>query len=326
MTWFLAWPAHAISHGLSPLYSTDLFHPGGVNLLANTAEVGLGVPLAPVTWLFGPIASLNVALTLSPALSALAMFVLLQRWVSWSPAAFLGGLLYGFSPFVLTALTDGHLMLGFAAVPPLIVACLDELLVRQRRRPVLVGVLLGVLVALQLFVGTEVLAIVAVTAGIAAVLLALAALLRLDRVRGRLRYGGIGLGAAAGTSALLLAYPTWFALAGPAHLSGGIWGPDSEISQFGTTLGQLTWPSAPSAQLLALAHRFGGYQAPTRSAVYFGIGLFAVLAAGVLVWHRDRRLWFFGAIGVLSAWLALGVQKGHWTPWRLFAGCPNWTT
>jgi len=323
MTWFLAWPAHALSHGLSPLYSTDLFHPGGVNLLANTAEVGLGVPLAPVTWLFGPIASLNVALTLSPALSALAMFVLLQRWVTWSPAAFLGGMLYGFSPFVLTALTDGHLMLGFAAVPPLIVACLDELLVRQRRRPVPVGVLLGVLVALQLFVGTEVLAIVAVTACIAAVLLVLAALLRLDAVRGRVRYGGIGLGAAAGTSALLLAYPTWFALAGPAHLSGGIWGPDSEISQFGTTLGQLTWPSAPSAQLLALAHRFGGYQAPTRSAVYFGIGLFAVLAAGVLVWHRDRRLWFFGAIGVLSAWLALGVQKGRWTPWRLFAGWPQ---
>ncbi len=323
MTWFLAWPAHAISHGLSPLYSTDLFHPGGVNLLANTAEVGLGVPLAPVTWLFGPIASLNVALTLSPALSALAMFVLLQRWVTWSPAAFLGGLLYGFSPFVLTALTDGHLMLGFAAIPPLIVACLDELLVRQRRRPVPVGVLLGVLVALQLFVGTEVLAIAAVTAGIAAVLLAVAALLRPDAVRGRLRYGTIGLGSAAGTSALLLAYPTWFALAGPAHLSGGIWGPDSEISQFGTTLGQLTWPSAPSAQLLALAHRFGGYQAPTRSAVYFGIGLFAVLGAGVLVWHRDRRLWFFGAIGVLSAWLALGVQKGHWTPWRLFAGWPQ---
>ncbi len=91
MTWFLAWPAHAISHGLSPLFSTDLFHPGGVNLLANTAEVGLGVLLAPVTWLSGPIASLNVALTLSPALSALAMFVLLRRWVSWWPAAFVGG-------------------------------------------------------------------------------------------------------------------------------------------------------------------------------------------------------------------------------------------
>jgi hypothetical protein len=100
-TWFLAWPAYAISHGLNPLYSTAMFHPAGVNLLSNTAEVGFGIVLAPVTWLFGPIATLNVALTLSPALSALAMFVLLRRWVSWSPAAFAGGLLYGFSPFVL---------------------------------------------------------------------------------------------------------------------------------------------------------------------------------------------------------------------------------
>ena len=71
-TWFLSWPAYAISHGLNPLYSTAMFHPTGVNLLANTGEVGIGVVLAPVTWIFGPVATLNVALTLSPTLSALA--------------------------------------------------------------------------------------------------------------------------------------------------------------------------------------------------------------------------------------------------------------
>src|SRR5271163_451776 len=81
-TWFLEWPAYALSHGTNPLYSTHLFHPGGINLLSNTAEVGLGIALAPVTWLFGPIATLNVALTLSPALSAFTMYVLLRRWVS----------------------------------------------------------------------------------------------------------------------------------------------------------------------------------------------------------------------------------------------------
>ena len=78
-TWFLSWPAYAISHGLNPLYSTAMFHPTGVNLLANTGEVGIGVVLAPVTWIFGPVATLNVALTLSPTLSALAMFVLKKK-------------------------------------------------------------------------------------------------------------------------------------------------------------------------------------------------------------------------------------------------------
>src|SRR5580704_18399876 len=121
-TWFLEWPAYALSHGHNPLYSTALFHPTGVNLLSNTAEVGIGVVLAPVTWLFGPVATLNVALLLAPALSALAMFILLRRWTSWAPAAFTGGLLYGFSPFILISLTDAHLMLGMAPVPPLIVA------------------------------------------------------------------------------------------------------------------------------------------------------------------------------------------------------------
>jgi hypothetical protein len=152
-TWFLEWPAYAISHGLNPLYSTAMFHPTGINLLSNTAEVGIGVVLAPVTWLFGPVATLNVALTLSPFLSALAMYALLRRWVSWSPAAFVGGLLYGFSPFVLLSLTDGHLMLGTAFVPPLLVACLDEALVRQRQRPVVIGLVTGLLVAVQFLIG-----------------------------------------------------------------------------------------------------------------------------------------------------------------------------
>ena len=144
-TWFLEWPAYAISHGLNPLYSTAMFHPSGVNLLANTSELAIGVVLAPVTWLLGPVATLNVAVTLAPVLSALAMFVLLRRWVSWAPAAFVGGLFYGFSPFILVSLIDGHLMIGMAVVPPLVVLCLDELLFRQRRRPVVTGVLLGLL-------------------------------------------------------------------------------------------------------------------------------------------------------------------------------------
>ena len=123
-----------------------------------------------MTWLFGPIATLNVALTLSPFLSALAMYVLLRRWVSWAPAAFVGGLLYGFSPFVIVSLTDAHLMLGMAAVPPLIVLCLDELFVRQRWRPWVTGLAIGVLALVQLSVGTEVLVIAVIAAAVGTVL------------------------------------------------------------------------------------------------------------------------------------------------------------
>src|SRR5580658_6469018 len=96
--WFLEWPAYALAHGHNPFYSTALFHPGGVNLLAQTSVMGMSIPLIPVTWIWGPVAALNVASTLAPALSAFAMFMVLRRWVKWLPAAYLGGLLYGFSP------------------------------------------------------------------------------------------------------------------------------------------------------------------------------------------------------------------------------------
>ena len=130
--WFLEWPAYALAHGHNPFYSTALFHPAGINLLSNTGVLALGLPLAPVTWLFGPVATLNVASTLGPALSALAMFWLLRRWVRWAPAAFVGGLVFGFGPFAVTNLAVAHLKTEVLVLVPLIVGCLDELLVRQR--------------------------------------------------------------------------------------------------------------------------------------------------------------------------------------------------
>jgi dolichyl-phosphate beta-glucosyltransferase len=322
-TWFLAWPAYAISHGINPLYSTALFHPTGINLLSNTAEVGIGVVLAPITWLFGPVATLNVALLLSPFLSALAMFVLVRRWVSWAPAAFVAGLLYGFSPFILIALTDAHLMLGMAPIPPLMVACLDEVLVRQRRTPLVGGVVLGLLVAVQFFIGTEVLTITLIVVGIGILLLFCYGLWHRELLRRRARHAVIGLAVAGGATAVLLAYPAWFALAGPAHLSGPIWGPLSLNSYGGTNLEDYLLPSPPSPGFVELAHRFGGYQAPTLSGQYFGIALLAVLVIGVIVWWRDRRLWLFGILAAISVPLSSGLQFHGWSLWRLFVRLPE---
>ncbi len=321
-TWFLAWPAYALSHGLDPLYSTALFHPVGVNLLSNTAEVAIGVVLAPVTWLFGPVATLNVALLLSPVLSAVAMFVLLRRWVRWSPAAFVGGLLYGFSPVILISLTDAHLMLTMAPVPPLIVACLDELLVRQRRRPVVTGLLLGLLVTLQFFIGSEVLVLTLIVAAIGTAVLVLYGLAHRDALRRRARHAVVALVSAGATATVLLAYPVWFALAGPARLAGPIWGPHSYVSYGGTNLRDYVLPSAPSATATALAHKFGGYQAPALSGQYFGIGLLALLVLGLIVWRRDGRLWLFAALGALTVPLSFGQAVHGWSLWSLFVRLP----
>ena len=158
--WFFQWPATALAHGQNPFFSTALFHPHGINLLAQTSVTGLSVPLVPVTWIWGPVASLNVASTITPALTAFTAFVVIRRWVSWTPAAFVGGLLYGFSPFVLSSLEFAHLMTAALMLLPLILAVLDEILVRQRHSPLWAGVLLAVLLFAQFFLSSELLAIV----------------------------------------------------------------------------------------------------------------------------------------------------------------------
>jgi hypothetical protein len=321
-TWFLAWPAYAVDHGASLLFSTALFHPTGVNLLSNTGEVALGLVLAPITRWYGPIATLNVALTLSPVLSALAMFGLLRRWVSWAPAAFIGGLAYGFSPVVIISLTDAHLMVAMAPVPPLIVACLDEILVRQVRRAVPVGLLLGALFGLQSFVGTELLVITVITLGTTVILLASLALHHRKVVSQKWRHALVALTAGASAAAILLSYPLWFALAGPAHLSGPVWGAGAPISYVGTVARSFLLPAPAIPIAGTLARRYGGYQAPVLSGQYLGIGMMVVFVVGLVLWRRDRRLQLFATVGALSLALSLGLDVHRWTPWRLFVQLP----
>ena len=158
--WFFQSPATSLAHLQNPFYSTAMFHPAGINLLDQTSVLGITLPLTPVTWLFGPVASFNVACTLVPALTALTMFVVLRRWVRWLPAAYIGGLLYGFSPFVLASLEYGHLMTAALMLLPLILAVLDEILVRQQHSARRAGVALGLLLFAQFFLSSELLAVV----------------------------------------------------------------------------------------------------------------------------------------------------------------------
>jgi hypothetical protein len=323
-TWFLEWPAYALTHGLDPFFSTAVGHPVGVNLPANTSELAIGVLLAPITWLFGPVATLNVALLLSPVLSALAMFALVRRWVQWTPAAFFAGLFYGFSPFVVVALSDAHLMLGMAAIPPLVVLCLDELLIRQQRSPVVTGMVLGGLVTVQFFVGSELLVLTVVCSAVGIGIVALyGAWRRPEQFRRHLGPAAVGLGVGMATAGVVLAYPVWFALAGPAHLSGIIW-PGIKGNYAGIDLKSLILTPPPVVGLFSQAanHRLGGYQGPVLSSQYFGLGVVVVVVVGCLIFRRDRRLWLFAAVTAVALVLSVGARNGIWTPWRPFAHAP----
>ena len=318
--WFFQWPATALAHGQNPFYSTALFHPTGINLLAQTSVTGVTLPLVPVTWIWGPVASLNVASTLTPALTAFTAFVAIRRWAPWTPAAFIGGLLYGFSPFVLSSLEFAHLMTAALMLLPLILIVLDEILIRQRHSALGAGVLLGLLVFAQFFLSTELLAITAMVVVVSLVVLVAAALVT-DRaaLRRHTPHAAAGLGVGLGLGAALLVWPVWFALDGPAHLSGLVWPNVSIIGGFIPS--SFVTPGYPSPHVVFLT--LGGYEgAPLGSAAYLGWTFLAVMAVGLVAFWRDRRLWFFGFLLVLCVLCSLGIRRGQWEPARLFDHIP----
>lgn len=297
--WFQAWPAHAIAHGLNPLISTAVNYPHGVNLMSNTGAPLLGIVFAPVTWLFGPAAAVNLVMRLGFSLSAIAMYFVLRRWVRWWPAAFAGGLLYGFSPYIVGQ-AQAHDFLMFVPFPPLILALLDEVVVR-RRHVVRNGVLLGVVVTAQLLVSPEVLSMCAMAAFVGLiVLVARQPAAALQHARELV----LGLGAAAVSFVVLAAYPLWVYLSGPFHVSGPQH-PIEVIEDYHTTLESLIFPNSlerfGTAGMFARGNALAGRNA-VEHAVYLGVPLLCVL---VLIAVRYRRLGIvqFFSLVALGSWV-----------------------
>jgi hypothetical protein len=323
--WAVGWPAHALAHGLDPFYSKAMLYPNGVNLLSNTGVLAIGIPLAPVTWLFGPVATVNVASVLAPTLSATAMYWALRRWVLWKPAAFLGALFYGFSPFVLYSLGNSYLTLSFLAIPPLLLGCLDELLVRQRRSSRSVGAIIGVLLAVQFFVSTEVLLMTVVVTVVGILILGVFALtFARHELLLRISHAGRGIGVALLVSGVLLGFPIWFAVAGPGHLAGAIWS-DGYVAEGRNPVAQF-WHllPPPTGGLANLVRIFGWYQGstPLVEPAYLGAGLIAVAIVGWAIWWRDKLLWFFGTLGLIAAVFSTGSARSSSVLWRPFSNLP----
>jgi hypothetical protein len=126
---------------------------------------------------------------------------------------------------------------------------------------------------------------------------------------------------AGAVAALLLAWPAWFALAGPAHLAGPIW-PGQDLATEGTTLHAVLWPTPASATFARFTRWIGGPQGPALSYQYLGWGLVAVAVGGLVAFRRDRRLWWLGAMASVSALLSLGNGPGRWAPWAVLGRLP----
>ncbi|HEX5240712.1 MAG TPA: hypothetical protein VFW20_06905 [Candidatus Limnocylindrales bacterium] len=175
--WFLAWTPHAIATGQNPLLTDRLNAPDGANLMWNAAEPLVGLLAAPVTAIGGPVLAYNVAAVGAIALSGLAAFAVLRRFVRGGLGPLVGGALYELSPYVASHAAL-HLNLLSAWAPPLFLILFDELVRRQRVRPWKLGAAAGLVGAAQLLTSEEILATSAVAI---TVLAAVAALVVRDR-------------------------------------------------------------------------------------------------------------------------------------------------
>ena len=300
--WFMEWPAYALTHGQSLFLEHSDQVPAGLNMLDNTSVLALGVVLAPVTWLFGPVASLNVALTLAPTLSGISAYGCLRRGLGvWRPAAFAAGLAFGFSPMMQRNETLAHLQVSFLALVPLIFLCCYELTVTQRGKWWRWGPLLGLLVTVQFFIGSEVLTMVTLTvAGSVLVATAAAAIFRRATLAARLPFAAKGLGLASLVGAALLAYPVWFAMYGPDHITGSDW---ARVTVNG--LERIVLPLSPSHFLIQHLPD-SGYLGPAGlNNGYLGVAAILIVVATALLVRRPLT-WLCAAILIVASWASLG--------------------
>src|SRR6476659_1716908 len=157
--WWFEWSAYAVTHAMNPLRSTYLDAPIGVSAMWNTSVPALGLVFAPITLTLGAVVSFNVACILGPPLSAWTAWLWLRRHVHDAAAA-VGGLVFGFSPFVIGQARAGHLMFTWLFLVPIILMLVEDLLWRSPRPLWPAAPLLGVVVAAQLLIGSEALLIV----------------------------------------------------------------------------------------------------------------------------------------------------------------------
>ncbi|MFF9898952.1 dolichyl-phosphate beta-glucosyltransferase [Streptomyces longispororuber] len=316
--WFFAVTARNVSHFDNPLFTTLQNAPDGVNLMANTVMLGLSVPLAPVTWAFGPAVSLNVAMTLGLAATATAWYWLLRRrLVRHRGAAATGAALAAFAPPMVSH-AHAHPNFIVLFMIPLIVD--RALRLCEGRHVVRDGVVLGLFATYQIFLGEEPLLL----AALGMVLFTVAyAVVRRDVARAAWRPLTRGVGIGLGVCLPLVAFPLWWQFFGPQSYKSVLHGDDAGNSPLALLSFAERSLAGDADTAAALSMN------PTEQNAFYGWPL-VVLALAVVVWLWRRPVVKALAVtAVAAALLSLGpkfripltdvVLPG---PWALLADRP----
>lgn len=315
--WFFAVTAKNVLTLSNPLHTDLQNHPLGVNLMANTTMLGVGIPLTPVTVLFGPTATWALTLTGGLAGTAVAWYWLLSRHVvAGRGAAAVGAALAGFAPPIISH-ANAHPNFVVLLLIPLLVHRL--LLLARGERPVANGVILGLLTAYQVLLGEEPLLIAALALTVLALVYALS---RPAEIGPMVRPLGTGICVGALVAGVLVALPLWWQFAGPQSYHGiehGFQGNDVEsFTAYATASLAGTESSAADLSLNR-----------TEENAFFGWPLVLVLLGATAALWRVAAARAVAVSMLVMAWLSMGVLLvvgGEATsipgPWMLFVDAP----
>ncbi|MEV4349754.1 hypothetical protein AB0J83_35295 [Actinoplanes sp. NPDC049596] len=276
---FLFMIAHAervVFAGENPFHSSRLNVPDGVNMMANTAVLALGLPLAPVSHCLGVGVTVVLLITLGLAGTAFAWYWVLSRHLVTSKvAAWIGGLWCGFCPAMISH-ANGHVNFVSQWVIPFIVW--QALRLREPGRAVRGGIILGLLIVLQVFINEESLLFTALALGVFVVAYGLMAWSRAKRDAPHMVKG---LGVAALVSGGLLAYPLWYQFFAPGHYHGQPFEPD----HYATDLASLGFFARQSLAGYGEITRKMSVSA-TEDNTFFGpAGLLMIIISVVVLWR-----------------------------------------
>lgn len=317
--WMFRWWPYALGHHIDPLFTSVAWAPGGINLAWVTSVPALAVLMTPVTQAFGPFFTFNVVELAAPALASWTCYLLCRRITGSFVPALLGGLCFGFSPFLMGEVGQGHPNLAQECLVPLAAYLVLRRLEGSLRTRWFVP-LLGLLLAVQLFLSTEVFATMTLIGGVFAVV---ALVLGGGTWRQRLWRRAAGPAAGAYAIALALGSPLLYAAFNrprpykPIYFPGLTRGAQSAADFLGYVI-----PGRFSIFGEQLGHRWGRDGNPW----YIGIPLLLLFIGFVIAERHRRRTWVM-AVGLvltlaLCAGSTLAVFGVHILPWRLVSALP----
>ena len=323
--WNLWWVGQAISNFTNPFHTDLLYYPYGVNLYYHTLGLPLGIIGLLPQALFGLPAAYNSVVLVAFTLAGYGAFRLGLLFTPKPLAAFLGGVVFAFTPYTLDALKGQTEVLSVQWIPLYAESWLRaQAGGRERTRySLLAGLFLAVALLSSLYYGTYLLIFTAVH---------LIFTLATSRDRRMWLRRTLSVGAIVGAIALLLTLPLLIGLAREKNNPALAIVPTDQLKlEYSADLLSFFAPPDDHPLLGRVYSQPGLETPPIHPYLTLGYAALALAIVGAVIGWRDRRSRFWVALALVAAVLAMGAQlqvARNVTPiplpFKLLEALPGW--